>query len=254
MDYFDIEIEDVVSTVPVQTVLNGCYVDGVDSFCDLIPRTATGQIVGIELNAQNLALLTAEGIDVDVDYSIDAADLGPGDIGTFGFRVIGTFALENGFQALPDGADGAFFYDRTGFFGARGGVAGEPRPEWKHTAFVNYGIGGFNANLRWRYIGAVTADDQLLNENRTPDGELFEGDDLDGVGTFRGSEVGDENYFDFTAQYQLTESFRLQAGVRNLFDNDPTIVGDSFAEQANTYPATYDALGRRYFVGLRASF
>ena len=163
-------------------------------------------------------------------------------------------ALENGFQALPDGADGAFFYDRTGFFGARGGVAGEPRPVWKHTAFVNYGLGGFNANLRWRYIDGVEADDRLLNENRLPDGTLATDDDILDAGEFRGSKISEEHYFDLTGTYQLNDALRLQAGVRNLFDNQPPIVGDSFAEQANTYPATYDALGRRYFVGVRASF
>ena len=39
----------------------------------------------------------------------------------------------------------------------------------------------------------------------------------------------------------------LMAGIDNLMDTDPPILGDN-QEQANTYPATYDVFGRTYFV------
>jgi iron complex outermembrane receptor protein len=45
---------------------------------------------------------------------------------------------------------------------------------------------------------------------------------------------------------------RLMAGVNNLADKSPSLI-DAFV-QANTGPSTYDVLGRRYYVGLKAHF
>ena len=241
LDYYDIEIEDVISTAPVQSVLDGCYIEGVDTFCDLVDRSQTGQIEFISLNQQNLALLTAEGIDLDVDYSYDT-----GDYGVFGVRFIGTYRLEDGFQPLPGGA----LYDCAGFHGGRFGqcFTSEPKPEWKHTAFLNWGMGDLNATLRWRFIGSTDADDAL---SLTDD---IDTNDLSDIGGFRGSEIDSFNYFDLSANYALSETLIVRGGVRNLLDEEPPVLGDAFAEQANTYPATYDALGRRYFVGVTASF
>jgi hypothetical protein len=45
------------------------------------------------------------------------------------------------------------------------------------------------------------------------------------------------------------EGLRLDLGVENLTDQDPPIL--AFGIGANTDPAQYDVLGRRYFVSLR---
>ena len=44
----------------------------------------------------------------------------------------------------------------------------------------------------------------------------------------------------------------------NLFDKEPPIVGSTIGidlfNSGNTYPSTYDALGRRFAVGARLKF
>ena len=46
--------------------------------------------------------------------------------------------------------------------------------------------------------------------------------------------------------------------MQNLFDKDPPIVGATIGttsfNSGNTYPSTYDALGRRYAVSARLRF
>ena len=42
-------------------------------------------------------------------------------------------------------------------------------------------------------------------------------------------------------------------GVNNLFDKKPPVVGSN-AEQTNTYPGTYDVLGRDYFISANFRF
>ena len=58
------------------------------------------------------------------------------------------------------------------------------------------------------------------------------------------------------AGYTFNERFSLRAGVDNLLDEDPLIVGaqpgDNNAEV--TRPDYYDVLGRRMYVGLSMSF
>lgn len=54
----------------------------------------------------------------------------------------------------------------------------------------------------------------------------------------------------------MTRRLELRAGVNNLFDVDPPVVGADYqsgvAANGNTYAGVYDTLGRWLFVGLTA--
>ena len=93
-------------------------------------------------------------------------------------------------------------------------------------------------SLRWRYIGSTKADDFIANSN--PD--LFAG------------KIDAANYFDLSGSYALNDTLTLNAGILNLTDEEPPVLGDCCSEQANTYPATYNPLGRQFFIGAKASF
>ncbi|MEM9839646.1 MAG: TonB-dependent receptor [Pseudomonadota bacterium] len=233
VDYYNIEIEDVISTIPVQSVLDGCYIDGTQSLCDLVQRGQSGQIEFISLNNQNLALLTAEGIDLDADYGWETG------YGDFNVRIVGTYRIEDGFQAF----DGEPLNNCSGYFGGRFGQCGEPFPEWKHTMFITHTIEDLTTTLRWRYIGEVTADDAI-----DPSGALDDFTEL------RGTTIDAYNYFDLTAAYAFGDNINLSVGIQNIFENEPPIQGDSFQEQANTWPATYDPFGRSYFINTTFTF
>lgn len=236
VDYYDIEIEDVIGTIPANTVLSGCYVDGNADFCSFVNRSASGQIDFISLNNQNLGVLTAKGVDFDADYTFDFAEMGELDI-----RFVGTYRIEDGFQATSNDP----FLDCTGTHGGRFGecFSSEPKPEWKHTMFFTHSIGDLSTTLRWRYLSGTDADDSIDPS----------GDNAD-YANFRGGEIDAFSYFDLSANYRFTEMFALSGGIQNLLDEEPPINGDSFSEQANTYPATYDPLGRSYFISATLNF
>ena len=62
-------------------------------------------------------------------------------------------------------------------------------------------------------------------------------------------ELGDQNYFDLAANWQITEKASLLLGINNVTDEDPPLssaVGTT--GNGNTYPQTYDALGRWIFL------
>lgn len=241
LDYYDIEVEDVIGTIPANTVLQGCYIDDNADFCSFVSRSASGQIDFLSLNNQNLGVLTAKGVDLDMDYAFDPADFGMEGIGTFNIRFVGTYRIEDGFQATSNDP----FLDCAGTHGGRFGecFTSEPKPEWKHTMFVTHNIGDLATTLRWRYLSGTDADDSIDPANGFED-----------YADFRGGEIDAFNYVDLSANYQLTESVNIAGGIQNLFDKEPPINGDSFSEQANTYPATYDTLGRSYFVSATFNF
>ena len=48
----------------------------------------------------------------------------------------------------------------------------------------------------------------------------------------------------------VTDNATMTFGINNLFDKKPQLIGSSNAEQANTYPSTYDPLGRDFFFSV----
>ena len=91
----------------------------------------------------------------------------------------------------------------------------------------------FTAQLVWRYIGETHDDDS---------GTDYAVEKIDG-----------ESYFNTSASYYFNDNYRVTAGIDNLFDKEPPILGDN-AQQANTYPATYDVFGRTYYINVTATF
>lgn len=244
VDYFDIQIDNLVSTVGPLNAIDACYTNNVASACALIERNANGQLwVGTgnvqDLNT-NIGGLSTSGVDIAANYAIDMADWGWNGAGTLGFALVGTWLsdLETdtglGFENSV--------YDCAGFYGNQCGV---PNPEWRHRFRVDWGtpIEGLNINGTWRFYGeseiaVLGADGSLNNGGARIDREF------DAI-----------NYFDIAGTWQVKDNVSLRAGVNNVFDTDPPLsysVGTT--GNNNTYPQLYNAMGRYMFVGVTANF
>lgn len=237
VDYYDIEVQDAIGTVPSQTLVNDCYSGAVPGYCAQITRSPAGLVSNLNFQNQNLSLLTAKGVDVELGYGFEADAIGLAMLGgEFNLSVIGGYKIETGFQ----GTETSQFFDCAGYFGARGTAScGEPNPEWKHTATLRHAKGPLLNSLRWRYIGGTDADDPLSGGNPAT---LF-------VNSFKAF-----NYFDWTTQWDISDHFQLSGGILNMFDKQPPLLGDCCAPQSNTYPSTYDPLGRQFFVAGKMRF
>ena len=66
------------------------------------------------------------------------------------------------------------------------------------------------------------------------------------------------DFFDLAFRFGLNKNVDLTLTVQNMFDRDPPLVGNTTGATAfnsgNTYPSTYDALGRRFAVGAKLKF
>ncbi|MEP3072032.1 TonB-dependent receptor [Maricaulis sp.] len=229
LDYYNISIEDAISTVPLQTLLDECHIDGIQASCDLLAggrNPASGEMGanGFLPNLQsiNVATLEAEGIDLRVDYSFGADVIGlPGD---FAVTYYGGYALASSTKnsAASDPID---------CVGEYGSSCGEPTPEYKHTVQTSWYQGPFTTSIRWRYLSGMDA------YAGTYDSLSDLSNHIDGT-----------SYFDVTFGWDVTENFVATIGVNNITDTDVPLLGSTVNEQANTFPATYETLGRRLFV------
>ena len=229
VDYFDITIDDVIADFGggannvISTCFNDAELGGVGSpFCNAIERGQSGLITGVSVTSQNVSSLDVTGVDVTADYSYDFDG-----IGIVGLNYVGTYT--DTFTTVP--FEGGTPITCAGEFGAD---CGEPRPTYKHRATLGWGNGPFKAQVLWRYIGGSDDDEGL--------GFQLAVEELDA-----------ENYFDLSGAWDINEHFTLTAGVDNVLDTSPPILGDN-QEQANTFPATYDVFGRTYFARAVARF
>jgi iron complex outermembrane recepter protein len=225
-DYFKIEIDDAIVPTPRQFILDQCY-SGDPSFCQFIDRrqAATGQnsagsIEFIDSAVTNSGGLVSEGIDLTFGIS---AKLGPGEISS---QLTWTHMLQDYIVPLP-GADRDQRKGEVGF------------AKDKALLTIGYDWGDFGITSSTTYIGASALDDQFLA----------------GFGLAPGSvKVKEKFYNDFQFTYAPTKSSELYLGIQNAFDTKapPIISGLPGSNTgAETDAGTYDAIGRRWYVGIR---
>jgi outer membrane receptor protein involved in Fe transport len=79
-----------------------------------------------------------------------------------------------------------------------------------------------------------------------------------GSGTYNFGKIKAYDYFDLTTRVNVLDNLTLTLTVQNLFDKQPPVVGNTIGSttynSGNTYPSTYDALGRKYAVSAKVKF
>ena len=238
IDYYDITVDNAIVQLAEQDVVDGCYTfeqDASGRFCNLISRNSLGGLigpttVGVNVRVQNSAVLEQRGIDFGANYRMDTS------IGEFAFNLNGNYLIDNKQQS-------ADFTPLNDCVGLVGNTCQDPDHEWRFIQTTNWSNGPWDVQLRWQFVDGVTNDSVVLSGAPRSN--------------FARPEIDSEHYFDLTARYQISERFQLRAGILNMFDTEPPIVGNDYGgtlqNSGNTYPATYDPLGRRYFFGIRAS-
>lgn len=235
VDYYNIKIKEVISSVPGLTALSKCYnLDGSNPtyaasnpFCQLLTRDAQGQLQDVSLPYLNLGGLQTDGIDVQVNWAVNldeaGIDLGDSSAEVYVTPVIG-WVNHYKIQTLPGSAYEDYVNTST---------LGRALPRWKALTTVGYRSDLFGVGLRWRYQGAMEDVTAVTTPSNPAQG------------------VPAYNLFDLFGNLRVTDNIELQAGVTNLFDKGLPIVASS---QNSTDVAVYDAVGRSYYVGLKAKF
>lgn len=250
VDYFNIEVDNAIRSFGPDTILDDCVDNSTAAItrdsCALINRDPAGSL-----------WLTPNGFTIDLPTNV-------GRLETAGWEISGSYSMPVSFGSVSLQMNGTYLdkyvvdnglapaYDCAGLYGATcsiGGVtdAGAPLPKWRHKARLTLRTNsGITFSTQWRHVGGVDADS--------------------GTTFGPGSSIGAFNYIDTTFTFQVGESYNFRLGVNNLFDKEPPLVtsGSSAVSgsnlcptgpcNGNTYPATWDALGRYIFAGVTLDF
>ena len=259
VDWWDITLKNAIQGFGADAILNACVsqstATSISPACDLIQRDAAGSIWltsngFVTDTPNNQGRIDTTGIDVNASYSFplfNYGNLSTSFIGTY----LDKYKVDNNLSAP---------YDCAGLYGPTCSGAtvasSAPMPRWRHKARVTWESPfGLGVSLQWRRVGKVKAE--TLEDNETIGGD-FNFDP--------GLHIKARNYFDLAGTFTLMDRINLRAGVNNLFDKDPPLVTSGNAGRSgsnlcpagpcngNTYPGTWDALGRYVWLGATIDF
>ena len=263
VDYYNILIDGFIASTPIESILTSCYSTAVNvtqnplaPACSFIHRDALGSITsntGFVVSAEgNVSRDQVKGWDFEANYQTDLGNVGWNGAGSVGINFIGTLVSKNLFVE----ADGTEL-KCNGLYGLN---CGEPENKWKSNLRVTWysPSDDISVSLRWRHLSSVTNDLQaqsgrnpakpcgfnfcyVLNASQTPSPTIPAFD-----------------YFDLSGTWSVTDGIELRAGMSNIFDKKPPLIDNNSAPASdingNTFPNTYDALGRIIFVGGTVKF
>ncbi|WJG08988.1 TonB-dependent receptor [Aliiglaciecola sp. LCG003] len=231
VDYYDIDIQDIIGTFSAQEILDSCYVNGDVNECSKINRIGgdlTGSAAGVDQFTTNLSFLRAEGIEIGFNFNLDIGDMG---------NLAFSGNINKYLTQESQSSNTVPVLDCKGYYG----TSCDPLSDLRWIQRTTWSYDDLTVSLLWRHINSVEVE-PLERDLR------FE--------AFRSIESYD--YFDVFASYAATDNVTITFGVDNLLDKEPPVlgndVGDTSSNSGNTFPSNYDVLGRIYKAGLNFKF
>lgn len=246
LDYYRIKIKKAVSSPLAGQVIDGCYDPAlnpgfaVNVFCQNIQRDAFGTLngsgsLGVISQTSNLGTYDVSGVDLGVNYRLALNSLGfSAAAGRVDLGLQVSYMQKYDVKTLPT-------LDTLNCGGYYSTDCGNPYPKVKFSQRATWSVGDFSFGYNWRHIGKTTESPQGDNAF-VPD--------------FRTIKAYD--YVDLSASWKFSKNLKLALAVNNAFDKQPPMVGNTIGgtgpNSGNTFPQTYDVLGRRYNVTVQANF
>ena len=235
LDYYEIEITDVIAFISAQTAANNCVSASSlnAAACSVIFRNnptipfglgapANDEIGGFIEGAGNYAALTTRGLDFTARYGFDFEEMTGRNWGRLDYKIAGSWLIEQE-NFLDPANPNAFTSDKGELF----------FPNVRFTSSLTY-----TPNDTWSVNW--TADWQAANNIARLRNQVVNIDN-------RESQYYDTGNFvrnDFTLRYNVDDTLSMRVGVVNAFD----------AEQSpalgQTLYSNFDPYGRRFFIGL----
>jgi len=234
-DYYDIDIDDAISTLGQQNVATRCF-QGDALSCSLI--TLDGKnIVNVTDTVQNVNQLIARGIDFELNYR---QPLG-------GDNALNLSVMASNVRDLIT-VDAVGPVERAGQTGLRGGTP-PGIPDWTVDATANLTLGemfAFSTHLRWinkgfynaAFVGAEESGYAITLPNSSSTNAVPSRTYVDILGTVK-VPLNTDNRMD------------VYFGVDNLFNVDPPAFPGANGSGNNVL---FNPVGRMFKAGIRAAF
>lgn len=228
VDWYELNLKGAVGVIQPVAAITSCYITNPTAnnpLCGLVTRDPTnGHFLNAYVNNQNLGQLIQRGLDIAANYTL-LADWLPGTGMRFSYQgnIVTSYIIQANATVSPVQCKGTF--------GATCSSDGTTlvQPAYRHNAAVAWTFEGGLVQLNWNRIGKV--------KNSAPGAT---------------NTLPAQDTFDLSASYALTHNLTLTGGVYNLTDKDPPLVASGGV--FNTFPDTYDVMGRTYGLSLTARF
>ena len=242
VDWYDIKIHGFIAATPLQTILNNCYSlalnptqSATNPACSFIHRDALGTIAtantGFVVQAEgNIAQDKVDGLDFEVNYDTSLDDFGLAGWGSLSTNWIANIASLNTASVIG--------FSCVGLWGLQ---CGEPEPRFKSNLRLTWSDeeNEFSVSVKWRHLSGVQFEQNQFGFVNTPT-----------------LQFPDFDYIDLSGTWDVATGLELRGGVRNLFGRNPPLTDNNSAPASsvngNTFPGTYDSLGRVVFIGATA--
>ena len=243
VDYSRTRISGAIVSTPRQFILNQCFQQGNQAFCQFVTRRATieganspGSLQFVNSGASNSGGVFNSSLDVTANYLQDLNSL----IGINARLSLGlAYTHVFDFYSIPlPGAD-------------KDNIAGEigaSRDRFLATAGLE--IGQVRFQYRGTFIGRSYLDDQFVTQ--------FSDDGVNAIDRHdRRARIGAYYYSDLQIQFMAGEHYEFYIGGNNITNVSPppiysNLPGDVTGSETDS--GTYDAIGRRFYAGARIRF
>ncbi|MXP40742.1 TonB-dependent receptor [Altererythrobacter soli] len=245
VDYYNIKVEGAIAPASTPVVYQECFnalgnnptYDPNNEYCQRISRTpVNGFWIATTASFENLGMIATSGIDAQLDWSMDAPGFG-GETGAIFANLLFNWLEKYEVQNNPGGP----VFDYADSVGSQ--IANPPygpQYKWRLNSTVGYDFGPGSISLNWRHTPSARHVATVTNPSAEQD------------------DIGAYDIFDLAGRFQVNDRFELRGGIENLFDREPEIFGripgvtDAVGEPEPG--GAFDVLGRRFYVGLKASF
>ena len=242
LDYWRLYLNDTITTIGAQTVLNACYTDNASPFCPFVHRFQDGQINFIQQPTVNLGRLDVKGWDLALRYKLPDTSWGAFN---FGFDSTYTAQWDNDVDTSSD-LDAVLHI--AGHYNKDYGMYSRVRGR----LFANWSLGDWSASWRIRYTGPFDVGNDDPSQGTSADAACSL---TDRPQYCYEKPYGSYVNHSFNVGYALPSiNSRVELGVDNVFDKQPPLLYQNNVLNANTDPSTFDTIGRYYWARYTVKF
>ena len=257
VDYFNILVKNAISAPVTGDIIQACFgnitaASAASAACGVIRRNPltggldgdTATTPGLLAPLTNLGKLTTDGIDLSINYS---RDLG---FAKYSTSFDGTWTNSNKFQAVAVPTATLIQSLNRECVSFISSNCGSLQPEFAWTQRTSLTFDDrYTLSLLWRHLSKFEQEpDDIVNGN----GPAFS----DANTNF--GKINAKDYYDLSGRFELSDNVVLTVTVQNLLDSKPKVVGSNIGTTAfnsgNTFPSTFDPLGRRYAAAVKFKF
>ena len=244
LDWWNIELENTITSFSGQFILDQCIEEGIQPFCDTYSRFPSGNIDSLLSSGINIGAQNVEGYDLTLNYRLPEQSWG-----TLSFNwdttYLASYEQDQDADGDIDELDG----------GSQVGEYSNQNNNWRvrSNLMTRWEMGDVGATLFTRYYSRQEETCPFYY-NDYGFGELCNDSIVDANGVNQpGSQnkIGGTTYHDVSMYWKAPWNAKITLGVNNVFDKQPPEAFNSFA---NSFDPQYEIPGQFYYLQYNQKF